>query len=158
MDGLTSMQQSNRAAVNILRDAGVRAATDITGFGLLGHGAEMASASGLNLEFWPEAVPVLPGARDLMTAGVFSSLQSANESALDGVELSAYSSNVPSVRLLLDPQTSGGLLAAVSPERVQDCLQKLRAAGYLRAAAVGRVVPRNNNDDCWAVLGSQPEK
>lgn len=141
MGALGSMQHSNRAALNVLRDAGVRACTDVTGFGLLGHANEMARAARLCVEIYPARVPHLGGADELMAGNIVSTLQSSNERALRAVSMGNFEDWHTSVRMLLDPQTSGGLLAAVRPEQAVDCVARLRDAGYAMANIVGRVVP-----------------
>jgi len=148
---LHAMRQSNREAARILRNNGVVAATDITGFGLLGHIGEMARAACLSVDIMPLAVPVLAGARDVVAAGTVSSLQESNERVLGEVDPGSFAPASPDVRLLLDPQTSGGLLAAVCAERVESCVTALRAAGYDHAAVIGQVRP-GRDDGCWATL------
>ncbi len=150
---LRTMQQSNRQAAHILRNHSVVAVTDITGFGLLGHVGEMTRAARLSVEIMPLAVPVLPGARNVVADGTVSSLQEDNERVLSEVDPGSFSPAAPEVRLLFDPQTSGGLLAAVSAERVKSCVAALRAAGYHQACVVGRVRP-NREDGCRAALVS----
>jgi selenide,water dikinase len=133
---IESMRASNAAAARILLAHGATACTDVTGFGLAGHLAEMLRASRLGAVLWPELVPVLPGALELAAAGVESTLAPENRRVLPGVDLE------PRIAVLVDPQTSGGLLAGVPEARVQVCLDDLNAAG-IPAALVGRVeVPR----------------
>jgi len=139
LGALDSMQQSNAGAATILAAHGARGCTDVTGFGLLGHLAEMARPSGVRVRLEVDAVPALPGAADVLAAGVLSSLHAANASA------SAVIANFDALRdarphawpLLFDPQTAGGLLAGVPPERAAACVEALRAAGYSAAAVVG---------------------
>jgi selenide,water dikinase len=142
---LDQMQYSNGAAVSVFREAGVKACTDITGFGLLGHLGEMARAAKLCIRLWPAAVPSLRGARKTLRKGIVSSLQVVNERALDGVDLGSLSRGDTDVRLLFDPQTSGGLAAAVRPEKLEHCIRELRAAGYITATVIGQV--REARDD-----------
>ncbi len=112
------MRRLNRAASQALVASGVRAATDVTGFGLLGHGLEMARASGTRFVFEAAGLPALPGALDLAAAGVETDGASHNRRYVAGsLDVAA---GVPSERITLahDPQTSGGLLAAVPPDLV----------------------------------------
>ncbi len=120
------MQQSNGAAVSVLRDHGARAVTDVTGFGLAGHLQEMLAASGVGAEVRLADVPALPGVTDCLTNGIESTLAPANRAAVP---------HAPA--LLLDPQTSGGLLAAVPPADAAACVRALRAAGFTQAASIG---------------------
>ena len=143
---LESMQQSNRAAVQILRNVGVRACTDVSGFGLLGHAAEMSAAARLCTEIYPSRVPSLAGADALMTEGISSTLQAANQRSLERVDPGPFANGDTAVQLLFDPQTSGGLLAAVRPEKAVTCVSALRDGGYPLANVIGRVVPRRDDE------------
>ena len=130
---LASMRDSNALAVGILLNHGVMACTDVTGFGLAGHLLEMLRASHVTAVLWPDAVPVLPGALELAARGVESTLAPENHRLL------APAGPHPRAAVLVDPQTSGGLLAGVPAERAEACLGALRAAG-VAAAIIGRVV------------------
>jgi selenide,water dikinase len=144
---LRVMDQSNAAALEVLRAHGVHALTDVTGFGLLGHLGEMLRASGTGATVHLDRVPLLPGARALVQDGIVSSLQVNNEQALADYELCELTSAEAPLRLLLDPQTSGGLLAGVPAESAGPCLEALHGAGYRRAAVVGTVTDR-----AWRVV------
>ncbi len=155
--GLEHMQRSNKDAVSVFREFGVRACTDITGFGVLGHLGEMARAAKLSIRLWPRAVPALAGARNLIRQGIFSSLQGVNERGLGDIDLGSFDSEDVDVRLLFDPQTSGGLVAAVRPENLEGCIAGLRAAGYSTANVIGQV--REAGDDGrWAELAELAEE
>lgn len=135
---LQSMLTSNATAAKIFADSGVRCCTDITGFGLLGHLLEMCRASSCAAELQAEAVPLLPGALTLASRGITSTLKPANDVALTECRIAARFHHHPLLALLTDPQTSGGLLAAVPAAQADSCLQKLRGAG-LDAACIGEV-------------------
>ena len=137
---LDSMQVSNRAAMPILIAHGAGACTDLTGFGLLGHLVEMTKPSGVDAELDLNALPLLDGAADCVTAGVVSSLQPANLRLRRAVRNQEEAIAHPAYPLIFDPQTAGGLLASVPAERADDCLAALRAAGYQHAARIGRVL------------------
>jgi selenide,water dikinase len=134
------MAALNRTAGELLAASGaVHALTDVTGFGLLGHGWEMASGSGVALRIRAAAVPVLEGvhelaARDVVPGGSKANLRwvTPNLRVADGL-----APTWPTV--LADAQTNGGLLAAVDPARAEPLLAELRAAG-VAAAAIGEVV------------------
>jgi selenide,water dikinase len=115
---IARMRSLNRAASEVLVEHEVVAATDVTGFGLLGHGLEMARASGARLVFDGGALPALDGALDLARAGVETG-GAAHTRLFTGSALTVQD-GVPSETVTLghDPQTSGGLLAAVDPERI----------------------------------------
>lgn len=137
---LASMSQSNRRGAQCLRQYGATACTDVTGFGLLGHLLEMTRSSGTRAELDLAAVPILEGALETASAGILSSLHPANEpfGLLLGNQQEA--AGQPLYPLLFDPQTAGGLLASIPGERADACLGALRALGYERATAIGRVL------------------
>jgi len=146
---LTSMLISNRQAASCFRDHGATACTDITGFGLLGHTVEMIRASNVNVEINLDTLPILDGARDTVQLGILSSLQPANvrlEQTIGNRNDARHHERYP---LIFDPQTSGGLLASLPPERAQSCLEALHALGYEQAAIIGRVTAKN--DQCEPV-------
>ncbi len=123
---LASMQRPNAAAAEVAAACGASGATDVTGFGLAGHLGAMTRASGVAAELVLEALPALPGALELLAAAD------------------------PRLELLFDPQTSGGLLFGVAPERAAEALARLREAGDARAAVVGETAPAS---DGRAALG-----
>ncbi len=135
---LGSQRLSNSAAADVLRRCGASGVTDVTGFGLAGHLAEMLAAGGVCAALEVSRIPFLAGAKDLAEAGYASSLMGQNREALltivDGRADPALAA------LLFDPQTSGGLLAAVPAESADDCVAALRDAGYGQAACVGLIL------------------
>ncbi|NEQ53793.1 MAG: selenide, water dikinase SelD, partial [Leptolyngbya sp. SIO3F4] len=135
---IKSMIQSNQIAAQCLRDHGVVACTDVTGFGLLGHLYEMLS-SGVAVELSLAELPVLPGVRECFDVGHRSSLHQRNQ------QIERYLSNPKPHRdlypLLFDPQTSGGLLAAIPRENVSNCLMVLQQKGYVHSRCIGDVTP-----------------
>ena len=135
---IASMRRLNRAAADVLVGAGIRAATDVTGFGLLGHGLEMARASGVRLVFDAAAIPALPGALALAAAGVETGGAAHNRRFVAPALEVAPGITQPLVTLAHDPQTSGGLLAAVPPGAVRAVQEGLGAAG-VSSWRVGRV-------------------
>jgi selenide,water dikinase len=133
------MTTLNRPACEAALAAGLRAATDVTGFGLLGHLHRMARASGVAAEVDAARVPFLPGAAELAAAGFVSGGTRNNEAFLaDKVELDAGMPPVVAT-LLHDAQTSGGLLLAAPPERLKALLADLVRRG-LQPALIGRIV------------------
>lgn len=134
------MRTLNRAAADVLVNHGIRGATDITGFGLLGHGLEMARASGVRLAFDAASLTThaLDGALNLARAGVETG-GAAHNRRFTAASLSV-GPNVPPELVVLahDPQTSGGLLVAVPPDAVAAVESDLAAAG-VRVWRVGMV-------------------
>jgi selenide,water dikinase len=151
---LDHMTASNAAAAGILGRHGVHAATDVTGFGLLGHLVEMTDASGMDAELHLGAIPVLKGAREMVAAGVFSSLQPANLRLRRAVRDRDAAQRLELYPLLFDPQTAGGLLASVPATAAASCVDALRQAGYAQAAVVGRVLARSGAPEPIRLLPS----
>jgi selenide, water dikinase len=142
VDGaLECMGQSNQQAANVLRTYGASAATDVTGFGLAGHLIEILTPSGATAELDLNAVPILAGAQDTCAAGILSSLHPKNQRVKGEIEVGPRAAAHPNVPLLYDPQTAGGLLASVPAIQASDCIDDLRAAGYMDAAVIGTVMP-----------------
>jgi selenide, water dikinase len=140
---IAHMVQTNGRAAEILRRHGVHAATDVTGFGLIGHLVEMVRASNVDVTLAIDRVPLLDGARETVALGIFSSLQPQNlrlRRAIRDIETAA---GHPSYPLLFDPQTAGGLLAAVPLAEAERCVAALRADGYAAAAVIGLVSERS---------------
>ena len=135
---IDSMRTLNRRASEVLVEGGVAAATDVTGFGLLGHGLEMARASGTAFVFDAARLPALDGALDLARAGV----ETGGAAHIRRFVLPALTMGdgvAPElVALAHDPQTSGGLLAAIPRELVKDLHKGLVDAG-IEHWPVGRV-------------------
>lgn len=138
---LGSMVQSNQVGARILREHGVTACTDLTGFGLLGHLVEMTRPSGVDARLDLAALPLLDGATECVAAGIVSSLQPANVRLRRALRNGQDFVGDPRYPLLFDPQTAGGLLAGVPAERVEACVSALHEAGYPHAAVIGRVLP-----------------
>lgn len=112
-----SMLRLNRHASHLASESGLRAATDVTGFGLLGHLWEMAERSGVTVTLDAAAVPLLPGAKECSALGVHTGGEGRNR-AWAGSNVTCDDAVDPHVEaLLFDPQTSGGLLLAASPRR-----------------------------------------
>jgi selenide,water dikinase len=151
---LESMVQSNQQGAQILRSHGASACTDLTGFGLLGHLVEMTRPSGVDAEIDLDAVPLLDGAQECVSAGIVSSLQSANVRLRRALRNQEAWVQHPRYPLLFDPQTAGGLLASVPMEQAQACVQALQAAGYGRAAVIGRVLAQSDALEPITVRGA----
>jgi selenide,water dikinase len=149
---IEAMLQSNAAALTVLRAHGARAATDVTGFGLLGHATELARASRVTVTLDVAAPMALAGAREALAAGEASTLQADNERVLDDALLRGCTAELPAVRLLCDPQTCGGLLVAVPAEAATPCLAGLAEAGYGAARRVGVVGPAPAAEEATLVL------
>lgn len=134
---IDSMLALNRHASHVARDVGVDAMCDVTGFGLLGHGAEMADGVALKIE--AKRLPLLPGVLGYVEKGIGTGGGARNRHGLAGkVEIDE---SIPSamVEVLYDPQTSGGLLMATPPERAARIHERMAADG-LECWDIGEVV------------------
>jgi selenide,water dikinase len=139
-EAVKSMATLNRGAANAMLEVGVNSATDVTGFGLLGHLSQMMKVSGVSAEINRSAVPILPGAVELAEAGNVSGGTSRNIEALgDAVQLEDGVSDIDFV-LMADAQTSGGMLISVSEDRVGALVKSLVANKTLYSSVIGRVV------------------
>ncbi len=125
---IDSMTRLNRHPSHILREAGVHALTDVTGYSLLGHAYEMAAASGVALRITASAVPVLPGALEYAAAGIVTGGASRNRKYLAGK--ASLAPDIPEAleHVLFDPQTSGGLLFALPANRAPEAEARFAAA------------------------------
>ncbi len=136
---ITSATQLNAVGTSLAAMPGVHAMTDVTGFGLLGHALELCRGSGLAARLTFADVPLLPGAAALAEAGVATGAGARNWASYGE---SVGAGGLPDWQrgLLCDPQTSGGLLVAVSLAQAREVLLRIRAAGFARAVVVGELV------------------
>lgn len=123
IDGMATL---NKAASEAMLAAGASACTDVTGFGLIGHGCELAEASGVGLRIDLNALPLYPQAQDMAAIGLVPVGAHRNKKHYARQLLGAERSDPILLDLLCDPQTSGGLLIAVSAERSELLEQELR--------------------------------
>jgi selenide,water dikinase len=148
---IRSMRATNAEAARILREHGLSGCTDVTGFGLAGHLAEMTQASSAAATIWRDAVPVLPGALELAAQGIESTLARQNGRVVPNL------SSDPRERVLIDPQTSGGLLGGVPSGRAEACVRALIAAG-MTAAIIGVVEETSPDSPMIRIGGSPPDR
>jgi selenide,water dikinase len=135
-EAVAVMTALNDGAARAALATGAHAATDITGFGLLGHLGNLLSASGVGARLRASAIPVLPGARELAARGVIPGGSRRNREAADGTTWGEGVGEVDQV-IMTDAQTSGGLLLCVAPERLQELLALLHEAHTPAAAVIG---------------------
>lgn len=124
----------NRAASEAMTEAGVRAAVDITGFGLLGHLRSMLQASGVSARIRMSAAPVLDGVAELVEAGVYPGGSLRNLQSVSPIVESRVGET--GLKILADAQTSGGLLMAAPPEMLDGLMERLAGAAPV-AAVIG---------------------
>ncbi|MDR0215415.1 MAG: selenide, water dikinase SelD [Comamonas sp.] len=131
--------QLNRPGADLSKLDGVHALTDVTGFGLLGHGLELARGAGLTARIDSARLPVLPGVQALAEQGIFTGASGRNWASYGGaIELGSAVSDAQKA-LLTDPQTSGGLLVSCTPDAVAQVLKVFADAGFAEAAIVGEM-------------------
>lgn len=131
------MTTLNAGAARTMRQFGVTGATDITGFGLLGHALELANASGLGLEILARQVPILEEARDMASLGLVPVGSHANRDYCQRSVLMEGAVDAVLLDLLADAQTSGGLLMGLDPGKLEPALDHLKDQG-LSPAMIGR--------------------
>jgi selenide,water dikinase len=137
------MARLNRAAAEAMVEAGAHAATDVTGFGLVGHASEMADASGVTVEITVGDVPVVEGALSVIEKGLAPGGLFSNQHYYSAMVESRTAANGRTVELMYDPQTSGGLLIALPPGALRAFEDTLREKGE-ESWVVGRVVERGD--------------
>jgi selenide,water dikinase len=134
-----NMKTLNRAASDAMVEAGVKGATDITGFGLLGHLHEMLHNSGVSARLQLSAIPFIPGVRELakvsIPGGTRANLRYVNDKMIWGEGITEDEK-----LMLADAQTSGGLLIAVAPDKLDALLTGLSARGVETRAVIGEVI------------------
>lgn len=138
---LDSMRQLNRDGGRIMQQFSIRCATDITGFGLLGHALKLALASQVTLRIDTFALPQLPDSYSLLDLGCIPGACFRNQAFVQSQTHFSAGLDYNLKMLALDAQTSGGLLACVTPERVHDYTQVMRNAGYPHTTVIGSVTP-----------------
>ncbi len=131
----------NRVPSEVALAHGLLCATDVTGFGVLGHAHEIAAGAGLAAELWFDRLPLMPGAIHHIEAGVVPGATGRNLAYYG--QHTEWSEDLPAhARAVLgDPQTSGGLLLAVPDEKLAAVLADLSARGALASSVVGRLCP-----------------
>ena len=139
-----TMLTPGKYAAEAMREFGVKGATDVTGFALLGHAWEVACASRVTIEIEARAVPLLDGALELAAAGMLTSGDKTNREYVGADVAIAPGVDSNLVRLLFDPQTAGGMLIAVAEDKAEALLGALRQ-NYPQAQIIGRVSPRDSH-------------
>ena len=137
-----SMLHLNRTAARVMMEVGVHAATDITGYALLGHAVEMAERSSAGLRLRLDALPVLDGALEYARKGFASGGTARNRGYLASQVKLPEGLSAEMNDLLFDPQTSGGLLIALSRKEGQSLLQRMHSEGMKDATVIGEIVAR----------------
>ncbi len=138
VEAISVMAELNAGAARAMSAVGVNGATDVTGFGLLGHLGEMVAASGVAAIIRHAAVPLIDGVRDLALAGVVPGGTARNLVAVE--RFTDFGNlNAADQLILADAQTSGGLLISVAADRTRDLVEALTSEGTRTAAVVGEI-------------------
>ena len=132
--------QLNKPGITLAKMEGVHALTDITGFGLLGHGLELARGANLKMELQMDSIPLLPGVLDLAGRGMVTGASGRNWAAYGHEVLLPAGLGAAKQALLSDPQTSGGLLVSCAPEIADEVLACFHSQGFAEARAIGRML------------------
>ena len=141
-EAIDIMTDLNRGACEAALEVGVHAATDITGFGLIGHAHEMAEASGVTIEIDAKSVPLMARTFELARGGTVTRAAASNLEHL-GDRFTAKGVDETLVKVLADAQTSGGLLLAVAPDRVGALVASLQKRQTRAAATIARITPQS---------------
>lgn len=138
-DCIETLVTLNRTAADLMGGFDVHAVTDVTGFGLAGHGFEMARGAGVRLTIEMESLPVMTEALDMYRKGMTTGVNRHNRRMVEGHY--RFERPLPAwhEEIVFDPQTSGGLLAAVAPDDVQGLLDALHGKGIAGARCIGAV-------------------
>lgn len=143
---LNTMLQRQHQLAQIAIDCGIKAATDVTGFGLAGHLQEMLQASQLSATLQLHQIPLLPGVERALSQNIQSSLSPANRHVETCIDTSADLQLKAEYHALFDPQTCGGLLLAVSPLQAQAFEAAIATAELGPAVAIGSVIRSDHNN------------
>jgi selenide,water dikinase len=139
---LGTMLLAGAKTADIMREFDVRGATDVTGFGLIGHAWELARGSQATLQIDSARVPLIPGALDLARQGLLTSGDKTNRTYVGPDIDMARRVSEDLVRLLFDPQTAGGMLISIESARADAMLAEL-SRSYPAAAVIGSVLPKS---------------
>ncbi len=140
-ESISTMLTPGKYAAEAIAKFDVKAATDVTGFALLGHTWEMACASNVTIDIDADRVPLINGALKLAAAGLLTSGDKTNREYVGAQVGVASTVDSDLLKLFYDPQTAGGLLLAISDERADELLRELLRS-YPRAEIIGRVNER----------------
>ncbi|HPE57676.1 MAG TPA: selenide, water dikinase SelD [Bacteroidales bacterium] len=139
-----NMKHLNDKGAEVMNQFGIKAATDVTGFGIMGHAMKMADGSKVSIRINSKAIPTLPSVMDLIEMGCIPGAAFRNQEFTDADCEFEDAVDYNHKMLVLDAQTSGGLLMAVKPKDAEAVVEQLKKSGYPNSAIVGEVIPRRN--------------
>ncbi len=135
------MLTAGRKAAEAMREFGVRGATDITGFGLMGHAWEVAKGSGVTIELNAKRIPLIDGAYEMARRKMLTQGDKTNREYIGNDFLLDTDITKEMASLLFDPQTAGGMLISIAPDKADALLARLKET-YANAAIIGRVTEK----------------
>lgn len=142
---IESMKQLNARAAEIMQKYNIRCATDITGFGLAGHALKLAKASGVTLNIHADSVPYFDGAKNLADLGCLPGACFRNLEYAEKDTSFADALNYEKKMLLMDAQTSGGLLICCPESNASELVMQLRNEGYKNTATIGNITSKSDS-------------
>ncbi len=151
-----SMTTLNKAAAELMTEYGAHAATDVTGFSLMGHLSEMAARSGVDVEIQWDSLPWLEGVLECAAASILPGAIERNKESCGHAVVAGENVSETMVDICYDPQTSGGLLIAIEAEKLAELLEKLKESGLLDAACIGKVTSTGSGKITVTTDGSRP--
>ncbi len=137
---IATTTQLNKPGIELARLDAVHALTDVTGFGLAGHGLELARGAKLRMQVQMDQIPLLPGVLDLAAQGIVTGASGRNWDSYGADITLPAGLSAAHKALLSDPQTSGGLLVSCSPESVDEVLACFHRHGFAHAARIGQML------------------
>jgi selenide,water dikinase len=146
---LDSLIVLNKTAAEVFANFEIHAATDITGFGFAGHALEMLSGPDLSFNITLDAIPIMNEAREMYERGVTTGVNQTNRTLVENNWNFAEGFSTTQQELMLDPQTSGGLLVAVPEAQTLSILKALHDAGVTASAQIGYVSNFNESKLCF---------
>jgi selenide,water dikinase len=146
-----SMLKSNQIALRLITEGLVSGITDVTGFGLAGHLAEMLDSSNLSAQIHMSDIPLLNGCQQLIDQGIESTLTPDNRVVASKVELQVDDVGSHRHAALFDPQTCGGLLMGVGDSNLESVLKFLRESGFVDATVIGSVNESRDGKNMLAI-------
>ncbi len=138
-----SMAELNKIPAEVMVDMGVKTATDVTGFGLLGHLSEIAAQSRVTVEIFVDRVPFFDGVFDYIRQGMISGAIERNKEFASLYVTTSSGVSEERETVLYDPQTSGGLLIAINPNDAKELIERLKKKGIDFTTVIGKVVSKS---------------
>jgi selenide,water dikinase len=144
---IETMLMSNEIALKLIQDFQVTAITDVTGFGLAGHLAEMLEASQVSASIDVSRIPQLEGCQPIIDSGIESTLAPVNRLVARRVSIVGGDLESKSLAVLFDPQTGGGLLFGIRPQQAGPAIHYLQQNGFVQSTLVGEITGKSETPE-----------